>query len=206
MNREPSVGVRFARYSDGEFNYFEKVDCCDRCARPIEPGETFVFIELWSRTVAYGEVSLCSVQCEQKYPVGIWTSTPRILNAIAVTSPPKDSWLVLPSPPEYGGVIDWSEANNWGGKMGGEVRYRGRYARDPEAMVMSEEHKRLVMIETRDAEGLSFADFSDREKTLNIDLSEATTISDLDLVLNAKPIDAHNQLGDDEKKQIGGGL
>lgn len=186
MNRDPSVGVRFSRYSDGEFNYFENVESCDRCGRPIEAGDTFVFVELWSRSVGYGEVSLCSVQCEQKYPVGVWTSTPRIINAIAVTNPPKDSWLVLPSPPEYGPVIDWSEANDWGGKLGGEVRYRGRYARDPDAMAMSDEHKRLVMLETRD-------------------LPDVEALPEhLELVLTAKPIEPHNQLGSDEKKQIGG--
>ena len=204
MNRKPNIGVRFQRYADGEFNYFEGVESCDHCGCEIQSGDTFVHIELWNRRLGYGEVSLCSVDCERQYALGsLFSSRPTNINAIAVSAQPKDSWFLLPTPPEYGGVVDWSEANGWAGKLGGEVRYRGRYARDPNQSVMTVEQKRDVMLETRDADGLSMADFSDREKTQKIGFSEEKTLSDLDLILNAKPIDAHNQVDNDEKKRIG---
>ena len=210
MMRIPNVGLRFQRYADGEFNYFEGVESCDECGCEIERGETFVHIELWNRRLGYGEVSLCSVQCERDYALtGLFHSRPTNINAISVGAQPKDSWVVLPSPPEYGGVVDWEVANSWQNDhkdlKGGDVRYRGQYARDPYQSFMSVEQKRAVMLETRDADGLSMSDFSDREKTLKIDLSEATTLSDLDLILKAQPIDAHNQVENDEKKRIGGG-
>ena len=191
MMRIPNVGLRFQRYADGEFNYFEGVESCDQCGSEIERGETFVHIELWNRRLGYGEVSLCSVQCERDYPLtGLFHSRPTNINAISVGAQPKDSWVVLPSPPEYGGVVDWEVANSWQNDhkdlKGGEVRYRGRYARDPDQSVMSVEDKHRVMLETRD-------------------LPDVEALPEhLDLVLKAVPIDSHSKLEDYQTIRIEG--
>ena len=169
---------------------------CSECKADIKVHTYGFYVESWARPEGFRDDLFCSIECAENrkdLKKGKYTFYP----VIVALRPPAASYRRYPMPPEYSGTVDWSE---------GEVRRDStRYARDPDQSVMTVEQKRAVMLETRDADGLSMPDFSDREKTLKIDLSEATTLSDLDLILNAQPIDAHNQVENDEKKRIGGG-
>jgi len=201
MKRYPDFKIRFQRYTDGEANYYSGVESCDRCGSRIEDGDLFVHVQLWHRTKGYGELSLCSHACDRAYPLGeIAQSRTHDINAIAVDLQPEDTWVLLPMPPEYGGSIDWSEANSWSGTLGGETRYHGRYARDPDTMNM---HGEKPLIPSKDADGLALADFS-KPGPKRIDVSDERTESDLDLIFSAKPIDAHSQLESNDKKQLEG--
>ena len=168
---------------------------CTACNQNIRKPAIAIYVESWHETEGFREGVFCSPKCasqEKQYRIGHYSS----YAVVVCSKPPKGSVRKLPTRPEHSGRVNWED---------GEVRRdRTLHARDPDQSVMTLEQKRDVMLETRDADGLSMADFSDRERTEKIGFSEEKTLSDLDLILNAKPIDAHNQVENDEKKRIGG--